>query len=171
MLEKCSIKTETIYNDDKTHRYSLRKVWDHSKPSAAIIMISPSDKANIVCCDVTTTYVVNNCYSKGFGSVEILNIYSKLSENKFESTPENDQHILDACKRADTIILAWGKGQTKRSVKKRIADVVNMLSPYQEKLIEIADSKGKSGYHPLCAAVRLNWNLVSASITIEDSGS
>lgn len=116
MLEKSSIKTEAIYNDDKTHRYSLRKVWDNSKAFAAIIMISPSDKANTVCCDVTTTYVVNNCYSQGFGSVEILNIYSKINQNEFESTPENDQHILYTCKHADTIILAWGMGQ--RSNKK-----------------------------------------------------
>lgn len=172
MLEKCSIKTEAIYNDDKSHRYSLRKVWDNSKAFAAIIMISPSDKANTVCSDVTTTYVVNNCYSQGFGSVEILNIYSKINQNEFESTPENDQHILYTCKHADTIILAWGKGQTKRSVRKRIADVINMLSPYQEKLMEIADGEGNSGYHPLCAAVRLKWNLVPASITAEeDSGS
>ncbi len=160
MNEKSNIRTEALYNDDKTHRYILKKSWDNSKPSASIIMISPSSRANEVCMDMTTMYTLNNCYQQGFGSVELLNLYSKLDVNPFENDLENNERIVESCKKADKIILAWGKGQTQKTIMFRIMEVLELLKPYKDKLYEIADDRGKSGYHPLGSSVRLKWNLV-----------
>lgn len=160
MLEKCNVRTEVLYNDEKTHRFSLKKSWDNSKPSVSIIMISPSSRANEVCLDMTTMYTVNNCYEQGFGSVDILNLYSKLNADPFESCSENDERILESCRKSDKILLAWGKGQTKKEVIFRIMEIMKKLEPYRDKLYEIGDTSGKSGFHPLGPTVRLQWNLV-----------
>ncbi len=160
MNEKSIIRTEALYNDEKTHRYSLKKSWDNSKPSASIIMISPSSRANEIAMDVTSLYVVNNCYQLGYGSVEILNLYSKLDADPFENDSENNEWILKSCQKADKVILAWGKGQTQKAVDNRIQEVLKLLEPFRDKLYEIADSSGKHGFHPLGATVRLKWNLI-----------
>lgn len=154
------MRTEAMFSDDKTHRYILKKSWDNSKPSASIIMISPSNKASDVCIDMTSMYVVNNCYDQGFGSVEILNIYSKLEENSFETCKENDEQILKSCQKSDKVILAWGKGQTENAVDNRINEVVKLLKPCKDKLFVIGDVNGKKGLHPLATSVRLKWYLV-----------
>jgi len=160
MLDKCNVRTEVLYNDDRTHRFSLKKVWDSSKPSASVIMISPSSRANEVCMDMTTMYTVNNCFRQGFGSVDILNLYSGVDMEPFVNDDENNGRISDSCKKADKVILAWGKGQTKQAVLYRIMEVLKLLRPYKDKIYEIADEHGKRGYHPLGSSVRLGWVLV-----------
>lgn len=158
--EKNNMRTEALYNDDKTHRYILKKAWDNNKPSVSIIMIAPSSKAGEVRIDMTSMYVINNCFQQGFGSVEILNLYSKLENGCFESCRENDDQILRSCQKAEKVILAWGKGQSQKMVDKRIEEVLALLKLYQDKLYEIADRSGKAGLHPLGTSVRLQWHLV-----------
>lgn len=160
MNEKSVIRTEALYNDEKTHRFVLKKAWDNSKPSVSVIMISPSCRANEVCMDMTTMYTLNNCYQQGFGSMEILNLFSKLDANPFENHSENNDRILESCKKADKVILAWGKGQIQKAALFRIIEVLKLLKPYADKLYEIADETGNSGYHPMGAGVRLKWTLV-----------
>ncbi len=157
--EKNNTRTEALYNDEKTHRFILRKAWDNAKPGASVIMIAPSRKANEVMMDMTSLYVVNNCFQLGFGSVEILNLYSGLDGNKLATTPDNDEWIQKSCHKANTVILAWGKGQTSKEVTIRIQEVVSLLEPYRDKLQEIADKHGRQGFHPLHASVRLHWEL------------
>lgn len=163
MVKKSIIRTESLYNEDKSHRFSLKKSWDNSKPSACIVMISPSTNADSVCLDMTSMYTINNAYRLGFGSIEILNLYSKLNSNPFGSCPENDERMVESFKKCDKIILAWGKGQTSKEVIFRIMEVLKLVEPYKEKAFEIADVTGKKGYHPLASSVRSGWKLSSFS--------
>lgn len=78
----------------------------------------------------------------------------------FENDLENNERIIDSCKKADKIIFAWGKGQTKNDILFRIIEVLKLLESYKDKIYEISDESGKNGYHPLGASVRLNWILV-----------
>ncbi len=158
--EKNNMRTEVLFSDDKMHRFILKKSWDNNKPMVSIIMIAPSTKAGDICNDMTTMYVVNNCFYQGFGSVEILNLYSKLDAKPFENCRENDEWILKSCQKSNKVILAWGKWQMQKSASNRISEVIKLLQPLKEKLFEIADDSGKRGLHPLCASVRLKWNLV-----------
>jgi hypothetical protein len=57
--EKTIIKCESIFNDDHTHRFSWKRVWNKDKPLAAVIMLNPCLSDNIIT-DTTTTLVVNN---------------------------------------------------------------------------------------------------------------
>lgn len=78
----------------------------------------------------------------------------------FENDLENNERIIDSCKKSDKIIFAWGKDQTKNDILFRIMEVLKLLEPYKDKIYEISDESGKNGYHPLGASVRLNWILV-----------
>ena len=53
--ETTTMQTMVIYNDDKTHRYLLRKEWNSDKPSAEIIMLYRSF-ADTVTVDHTTMF-------------------------------------------------------------------------------------------------------------------
>lgn len=157
--EKSNMRTKALYNDDKTHRYILKKSWDNSKPSVSIIMVTPSNKAGEVCIDMTSMYVINNCFKQGFGCVEISNLYSKLNENSLETDQDNDKWILKSCQKSDKVILAWGKRHSEKFFNIRVQEVIKLLEPCKDKLFEISDELGNNGLHPLARTVRLNWYL------------
>lgn len=77
-IEKSTITTEVHYSEDRHHRYLLYKEWDNSLKKATIIMLNPAI-ANAVTMDLTTMYIINNISKLGYGSVEIVNIFSKLN--------------------------------------------------------------------------------------------
>ena len=158
IIQKATMKNEVIYSDDKSHLYLIRRVWNASLPSAAIIMLSPSAIADEIATDMTGMYVVNNCHKLGLGAVFILNLYSQLKDSSYGSYEENDLIINKSCKDCDRVILAYGTGCQTKQAAKRIAEVHQLLKPYTEKLYQIASDKG-AGYHPLGAAVRHQWQL------------
>ena len=51
LIEKDTIKCESIFNDERTHRYFCKRVWDKTKP-----LLNPCHADNIMN-DSTTTYV------------------------------------------------------------------------------------------------------------------
>jgi hypothetical protein len=57
LTDKVVMKTETIFSDDRSHRYLLKKEWDSKKPKATIIMTNPST-ADIMMMDYTTLYII-----------------------------------------------------------------------------------------------------------------
>ena len=163
--EKSEMKVQATYSQDKSHRYLIKRTWDESKPSALVVMLSPSHTANSVALDMTSMYATNNCYKLGFGSINIMNIYSGL-DGKLANSPENDEMLVSTCKEADAIVLAWGKGCTTKQVGTRVEEVQKLLKPFAKKLKEISDGKD-AGFHPLAKTVRLNWQLVEAKLPAE----
>ncbi|MEM1484020.1 DUF1643 domain-containing protein [Oscillospiraceae bacterium PP1C4] len=156
---KSTMKTEVIYSDDKLHRLLVKRVWNPELPSACIIMLSPSSIADETSLDMTSMYVINNCHKLGFGSVHIMNLYSKMDSASHENILENDGLIQKVCKDCSSVILAYGTGCQTKQVLSRINTILDLLRPFQDKLFEISDGKG-SGYHPLGKTVRLKWELV-----------
>lgn len=79
-----------------------------------VIMINPSI-ANKVSMDFTTLYTLNNLQKLGYGSVDIVNLYPKVTnklkvdEVSVEEIKINDDLILEIAEKVDTIIIAWGK--------------------------------------------------------------
>ena len=79
ITEKDTIKCEAIVNDEHTHRFLWRRVWNKDKPIACVIMLNPCLSDNIVT-DTTTSLVVNNVAMLGeFGGVSIVNLFSLLT--------------------------------------------------------------------------------------------
>lgn len=162
--ETTTMQTTVIYNDDKTHRYLLRKEWDSNKPSAEIIMLYPSS-ADTVTVDHTTMFVLHNLERLDYGSVNIVNLFSSMNGKRSTSDidDENLMYIEQYAEKSDIIIFATGTGgDGNKTVLRMQKDVLDMLAPYKDKLFCIADATGRKFYHPLCPTVR-KWNLAEFS--------
>ena len=75
ITDKLTMKTETVFSDDRLNRYLLRKEWDNKKPRATIIMTNPSF-ADLLTLDYTTLYILNNISQLDFGAVDIVIVKS-----------------------------------------------------------------------------------------------
>ena len=165
--EKMNIKCESIFSDDRMHRYLWKRVWDKDKPLAAVIMLNPCMADNIVT-DTTTSLVVNNIAKMEYhGGVVILNLFSRLTNklnfrwNSFDdlNTPDNDYYIKKTADECETVILAWGKAEgTNQRIAARATQVLAMLQGHREKLFVITDGT-RSGLHPLTPCLRNQWRL------------
>ena len=168
ITEKEVIKCEAIFNEDRTHRYLWKRVWDKDKPLAAVVMLNPCLSDNIVT-DTTTTLVVNNVARlESYGGVVIVNLYSLLTTklnfrwNSDEdlNDKENDAYIKKAAEEASTVILAWGKSaDTNQRIQERAKRVLEILAPYKDKLTVITDGV-REGLHPLTPILRQMWELI-----------
>ena len=173
ITEKNTIKCEAIFNEDRTHRYLWRRVWDRGKPMVSVIMLNPSQADNIVT-DTTTALVVNNVAKcKEFGGVDILNLYSKLTtklkfneeSDKELNHDENDAFIVKSVMESSKTILAWGKAaDVNQRIEKRAIEVINLLEKHHDKLFVISDGI-RSGLHPLTPCIRNKWILEKFKIT------
>ena len=176
ITEKDTIKCEAVFNDDKTHRFLWKRVWNKDKPIACVIMLNPCLSDNIVT-DTTTSLVVNNVAMLGeFGGVSIVNLFSLLTP-KLQMRCErdidindygNDTYIKKAADEASIIVLAWGKGaELNARITNRANQVIELLSEHKEKLKVISDGKRK-GIHPLTPSCRTQWILEDADLTQKD---
>ena len=168
ITEKLNIRMDSVFSDDKKHRFLLRKTWGKTGKIATIIMINP----NISEC-LITGMTENNVYNGiarfgDFAAVNIVNLYSLITPkitfrwNNDEDlyTSENDIEILKAVRDSDQTILAWGTiADNNNRVKKRVLDVMTMLADYKDKLYFIRYGE-KEGLHPLCPQLRSSlWEL------------
>jgi hypothetical protein len=166
LTEKAIIKTETIFSDDRSHRYLLRREWDSKKPKATIIMTNPST-AGIMMMDYTTLYIMNNLVKLDFGAVDIVNMVSKTTTKlKVKEDvddlvdEENTRHIVQSAERSDNVIIAWGKlGENNKKVRDVQDKLLERLKPFKNKLCIIASETGESGFHPLAPQIRFTWVL------------
>lgn len=173
ITEKDTIKCEAVFNDERTHRFLWKQVWNKDKPIACVIMINPC-QANTVVTDTTTFLVVNNIYRLGdYGGVTIVNLFSLLTPKlSFKvsgklNDEHNDEYIKKAAEEASTVILAWGKSSdTNLRVAERAKQVIELLDTQKEKLRIISDGK-RMGVHPLTPSVRAKFILKDATKWIE----
>ena len=166
LTEKSIMKTETVFSDDRLHRYLLRKEWDAKKSKATIVMTNPST-ADLLMMDYTTLYIMNNVVRLDFGSIDIVNMISKMTtklnvkedlDNKNEG--ENFDFIVKSAEKSDKIIIAWGKlGENNKRVREVQEKLLNRLKGLKDKLYVIASDKGDCGFHPLAPHIRFSWVL------------
>ncbi len=165
---KSTIKTECIYSDDNQKRYSFSIEWDKQKRKAVVIMVS-AGRTDGISFDSSTNLVLSNLVALDYGSVKIVNLFATMGNGKSviekESDPDNISHIINAVKSADTVIYAAGTGHmNNKAFRRRQNDLLERLTPYENKLMCIADTRGKRFYHPLCPIVR-TWNLMPFALS------
>jgi hypothetical protein len=164
LTEKAILKTEAAFSEDRRHRYILRKEWGNKRPKATIIMTNPST-ADLLNMDYTTLYIMNNIVKLDFGTVDIVNLTSKMTtkldvKNDLEADEENFNIICKSAERSDKVILAWGKlGENNKKVRDVQNALLERLKPFKEKLCVIACESGESGFHPLAPQIRFSWIL------------
>ncbi len=163
LAETNVLKSKAIFSDDKKHRLLLKKEWDKNKKSAMIIMINPNT-ADTLNYDLTTMLVMNNLSNLGFGSVSIVNLYSRITEKlklRFNSDEdlidyETDTIIEQYASMSDAIIIAWGSvGRNTKRVRERQREILEKISEHKNKMYQI----GKEGCHPLTPSLRSYWEL------------
>lgn len=168
ITEKETIRCVAIFNDERTHRYTWKRVWDKDKPLLVVVMLHPCF-ADTVICDTTSYLVVNNVRRlEKYGGLNIVNLYARLTEKltfRWESEEaligeDNDTYIKRAALEADDIVLAWGIGASNvQAISNRIDNVIELLSGLNKNLLVISDGKRK-GLHPLTPSIRSEWTLV-----------
>ena len=164
--DKATVKTEAVFSDDRKHRFLLRKEWEPKKPKATIIMTNPST-ADMLTMDYTTLYIMNNIVRLDFGSIDIVNLVSKMtikldvpSDIKPKPNAENIDFIIKSAEKSDKVIIAWGKlGENNKKVRDAQDYLIERLKPFKDKLCVIASETGGSGFHPLAPQVRFSWVL------------
>ena len=167
LIQKDSIKCESIFTDDMKHRVYWKRVWNKDKPLVCLIMINPCISDNIVA-DSTTNLVTNNVARlENYGGVIIVNLFSILT-NKLHmrwsreidiNDYDNDNYIKKAADEAEIIVLAWGKGaELNARIKNRSEQVLRLLKKHKDKLRVISDGN-RSGIHPLTPSCRAKWTL------------
>lgn len=166
---KTTLTTEAIFSDDGAKRYLLRKTWDDSKPSFAVIMLAPSSASGIEL-DSSTQLVLNNCFRLGFGSVDVLNLFATLNDFALKEAEDKDadnlQAIVQSAERASTLVYAAGTGKAKnKTFQRRQEQVLNALRPHEDKLHCLTGENGRARLqHPLSPAVR-TWHLSPLKIS------
>lgn len=103
-----------LFSNDKLHRLRLSRIWNKSAPRILFIMLNPST-ANEYILDPTVKRCVKIADSLGFGSAEIVNIFSLratdpklLYLSKDPTNRYNDLVISKAASIANKIVVAWG---------------------------------------------------------------
>ena len=169
-MEESTMFTTITYSKDRISRYLLTKKWDDKLPKVTVIMLIPGS-SGVVKQDVTTACIINCTSQLGFGSVDITNIFSKLGEEistdmqiEHMTDEDNNKIILESVTTSTTIVLAWGKcDETNLKIKQRVEGMMEMLSPFKDKLYTIGDGRGKSGFSPMYPRIRNGWELVKVS--------
>ncbi|WP_239728314.1 MULTISPECIES: DUF1643 domain-containing protein [unclassified Mammaliicoccus] len=164
---KSTLETEAIFSDDNQHRYLLKKTWDNTKQSIAIITMYPS-YTGILQIDLTTQLIINKISEMDeYGTIYFVNLYSNINtprnlkhlKNSFDKHTEI--HLMKAVKEADVVILAWGAYGKKPGVDKRVNNVLDMLKPYQKKVQKLINPATNDIMHPLNPKARQEWLLTT----------
>ena len=78
LIEKDTNKAESHFSEDRQHKFLTKRTWNKDKPALAVIMLQSGFSDNLVN-DTTTGLVVNSVARlETYGSVHILNLYSKI---------------------------------------------------------------------------------------------
>ena len=169
-----TLVTKAVFDDTGMDRFLLEKTWDEKKQRLAIIMRSPSQASGIAL-DATTQLVLNNADRLGYGSVSILNLFTRVNDFALKQAededPENLEAIISACQNAQAIVYAAGVGKaTNKLFQERQKQVLEALRPMEGRLYCLCDENGQSRLqHPLSPAVR-TWYLSALKISelVED---
>ncbi len=144
------MRNGAIVDETGNYRYSLWRSWDERKPKVTFIMLNPST-ADETYDDLTITRCINFAKRWGFGTLEVVNLFAyrapdfgEIMEVNDPVGVKNDEYIMEAVKKADKIVLAWG---TQGAYKNRDMEVLQMLTEYD--LFAIDLSKRGHPRHPL----------------------
>ncbi|WOV88052.1 DUF1643 domain-containing protein [Sporosarcina oncorhynchi] len=160
------LKTTAIYSDNQKYRYSLTKMWNEEKPKATFVGINPSDATELIM-DKTVMNLMNHLICKGYGQVEVVNLYAYRSkeqnglinrEDKFEMV--NVEYVRQAIKGSKLIIVGWGRDADGKAKYKDALDTVKReIFYFKDRVKCFRDNKGNVICH-LSIGYSDEWSLV-----------
>jgi len=164
-IDKRDIKSKAIMSSNDEYRYRLTRTWDETKETIGIIMLNPS-KANALKTDKTIMNISNYLIDKGYGGVDVVNLFSYMStekkdlkNRKQEYEKYNDKYIVDLLNERCMTIIAWGANTKEYKNRKR--EVEELLKSHKGKLKCFKNKDEKLVCHPLL--LNDDWKLVDYS--------
>lgn len=108
-------------------------------------------------------YVINNLAKLDYGSVIIMNLFPSIEGNDTnESATENLKCVQEVITKVDDVIIAVGKGvESKKEPVKRLNMIVAILLDKKANILQIENTLGRKGFHPLHPSLKHQWVLVS----------
>ncbi len=107
------IHSSAEFSPCRKYRYTLKRVWDESKPMVQFIGLNPST-ANENENDATVRRCINFAASWGYGGMFMTNIFSYVSTNpddlktSGENTNKNDAALIETAAQCTLVVFAWG---------------------------------------------------------------
>lgn len=136
------------------------------------ILINPSIAMEVL---IDHTHVMNNLSKLNLGMEDIVNIFPNVDDSRAtkdilpEIEKENENQIVAAAEKVDSIIIAWGSiGDSNQSIRRRQESILGLLGKFADKIFEISDGQGKAGLHPLSPKIRGGWYLVKLQLKEDD---
>jgi len=124
-------EVSAVLSADRKYRYRLTREFGHLGDVCCFIMLNPST-ADEVKDDPTIRRCVDFAGRFGCGTLEVVNLFALRATDPKELYvaghdaigPENDHHIIEACKDALVVVCAWGN---HGSYLKRDKEVLALL--------------------------------------------
>lgn len=139
------------FNEDRTRRYSLWRIWDKSKPLVMFIGVNPSD-ANENEPDQTIHKVVGISKHNGYGGLYMMNLFTIISADiKILNDTKNwgdfladKEHLINTFSKCQDVVFAWGNSKYAAGRSNEIIRHFKRLNP-----LCIKKNKNGSPIHPL----------------------
>lgn len=121
------METGALFSPCRTFRYQLWREWSDGDGTCTFIMLNPSTADETVN-DPTVERCQRRAAMLGFSRLIVVNLFALRSTDPnalYKAAdpigPQNDDAILDAAKRSQMVICAWGKhgGLMKRAAAVR----------------------------------------------------
>lgn len=141
---------QTIFNSDRTHRFTLWRQWDGSLPYLAVIGLNPStaDETND---DPTIRRCISFAKTWGLGGYLMLNAFSfratdpeVMKAQETPNDPSNNGFLIDGCRGAGLVLCGWGVHGTFKDREKELKE---LLKPFNPQCLGF--TKGGQPKHPL----------------------
>lgn len=140
--KEINIKTEIVSSKDMKHTYSITKTLSNAEgKDAIIIQLNPTITAEeITEMDTTTMHLLNHMSELGLRSVQMINLFSKVSKVKMSSKNltldiENLKYIESLMKdkafKEKMFIVAWGSSMlSSKSCNEMKRQVIMLFKKY-----------------------------------------
>lgn len=125
-------RSSAVFSRDRTYRYRLSRTWSDAKP-LVFLMLNPST-ADEETNDPTVERCERRAREYGCGGLEVVNLFAlrstdpqALYTHPDPIGPENDAHIVEAC-RLGMVVCGWGQhgrlGKRGRKVRELLCSHV-----------------------------------------------
>lgn len=119
-----------VFSPCRTWRYCLERVWDPALPRAAFILLNPST-ADETKDDPTIRRCIGFAKAWGMGGLVLGNAFALRSTDPFVLRdhadpigPDNDQHLAELAKGAETVVCGWGAHGVLNERDRRVCEII-----------------------------------------------
>ena len=149
------VKERTIFNDDRTHRFTLFRYWGDPENYACGISMNPSGAAEGVI-DPTVNGMVRRAQEYwDVGAYYQLNVMSirgtyssDLAKTPIVNLPENDEWIRRIASKAQIVVVSWGNLGRKTGRGAIVEEILREVCD-TAKVFCFGKNKNGSPVHPL----------------------